>query len=100
MPARCRATASAGWLIPRSSERGEDAPESSTRASSLPHSMAAELQPFLIWDSKQHRPVPITRDDMGPGFVKKGLTPDLHANQKIKLKDGSEVEVRTHFCAS
>ena len=59
--------------------------------------MAAELQPFLIWDSKQHRLVPITRDDMGPGFVKKGLTPDLHASQKIKLKDGSEVEVRTHF---
>lgn len=59
--------------------------------------LATELQSFLVWDAKKRHLSLVTRDDMGPAFDKKGITPDLRASQKIKLKDGAEVEVRTHL---
>jgi len=56
-----------------------------------------DFQPYMIWDSKQNKAVPISRDDWGQNMLKQGLDPDLMAVQKVKLLTGKEVEVRTVF---
>ena len=67
------------------------------RAQSAPAALADDLQPFVVVDKKGKKLVAINRDDMGKGFEKLGLTPDLEASRRVKLVDGTEVEVRTVF---
>jgi len=59
--------------------------------------MAKEFAPHVIWDAAKKAPVAVTRDDWGPSFEKLGVKPDLEARQKVKLVDGTTVEVRTGF---
>ncbi len=56
--------------------------------------MADDFAPHLVWDGERSKLVVVTRDDFGKAF--KG-TPELEVTQKIKLKGGTEVEVRSHF---
>lgn len=60
----------------------------------LPESMAADLDPSMVWDKKKNALVPVARDQFGP---KNTAEPDLEASKKVKLLDGTEVEVRTGF---
>ncbi|MBI2392335.1 MAG: molybdopterin-dependent oxidoreductase [Deltaproteobacteria bacterium] len=77
-------------------KKGEKPPPGLQHKKQLaPEAILAEMQPFVIWDGKSKKPVAITRDDVGDAFDKRGLAPDLRATQKVKLKGGSEVEVRT-----
>jgi nitrate reductase alpha subunit len=77
---------------------GEKPPPGSQHKSQIaPGPVAAEMLPFVVWDAKQAKLVAITRDDVGPAFERKGISPDLEASRKVKLKTGQEVEVRTHF---
>ncbi len=77
---------------------GEKPPPGSQHKSQIaPESVAADMLPFVMWDAKQGKLVAVTRDDMGPAFERKGVSPDLEASRKVKLKSGAEVEVRTHF---
>lgn len=59
--------------------------------------MSQELKAFMVWDTRSGKLATVTRDDVGPAFDRRGLSPDLHAVKTVKLKDGKEVEVRTHF---
>ncbi len=59
--------------------------------------IAADMKAFMVWDSKANKAAIVTRDDWGPAFDRKGIVPDLAAKRTVKLKEGTEVEVRTHF---
>jgi nitrate reductase alpha subunit len=55
----------------------------------------AKIGDRVVWDSRTDRAVPVTRDDVGTRLVSKGIDPVLDGVWKVKLVDGSEVEVRT-----
>jgi nitrate reductase alpha subunit len=62
-----------------------------------PDSMKDNFRPYMVRDSKSKTLKAITRDHFGEAFNKLGINPDLKAKLKVKLIDGSEVEVRTVF---
>ncbi len=62
-----------------------------------PEAIAAQMKPAVVWDEGKQRLTALTRDHVGPGFETLGLTPALRGSQKVRLADGKEVEVRTHF---
>ncbi|MEW5853619.1 MAG: molybdopterin-dependent oxidoreductase [Myxococcota bacterium] len=79
-------------------KKGEKAPPvAQQKMQVIAESMAGDLQPFVIWDKKARKAAAVTRDDWGPAFAKLGVEPDVRAKLKVKLVDGSEVEVRTVF---
>lgn len=49
---------------------------------------------FLIWDEKQNKPAPLSRNDYGIRYQVKGIKAALEGSFKIKLADGKEIEVR------
>ncbi len=55
----------------------------------------ARLGDFVIWDRRRKGLAALTRDDVGEAMVSKGLDPELEGTFKVKLVDGSEVEVAT-----
>jgi len=55
----------------------------------------AKLGDFVIWDTRSNGPKPVHRDLVGETFAKSGLEPALEGTWKVKLVDGSEVEVQT-----
>jgi nitrate reductase alpha subunit len=61
----------------------------------VPESLVGDMGTYVIWDAGSKKPVAVNRDQVGPRA--RGTNPDLNANVKVKLKDGTEVEVRTHF---
>ncbi len=52
---------------------------------------------FVVWDKIRNQPVAITRDDVGEILAKKGITPSLDGQFKVKTVDGQEIEVATLF---
>ena len=54
-----------------------------------------KLSDFVIFDRNSHSLKPVTRDDVGEQLSRKGLDPALEWKGKIKLTDGTEVEVMT-----
>ena len=61
----------------------------------VPDALVADMGTYVIWDKRSQRPLAINRDQVGPRA--RASDPDLRANVKVRLKDGTEVEVRTHF---
>jgi len=49
----------------------------------------------VVWDKTSGKPVAITRDDVGKNLSDRKIVPELAGTWKIKLVDGSEVEVMT-----
>ncbi len=49
----------------------------------------------VVWDAKSDKPAAVTRDDIGKRMSARGIDPALEGTWKIKLLDGSEVEVMT-----
>ena len=75
--------------------KGEKAaPGVSHKEQIIPESLLGDMGAFVILDASG-RPQVVTRDHVGPRG--KGHKPDLLASAKLKLVDGTEVEVRTHF---
>ncbi len=54
-----------------------------------------KLGDYVVWDSKTNGPKALTRDMVGETLWKSGIDPTLDGTWKIKLVDGSEVEVKT-----
>jgi len=59
--------------------------------------MAGDFLASLVWDKKKNALAVVTRDDVGGAYKARGLDADLRAQKKVKLLDGTEVEVRTSF---
>ena len=63
----------------------------------VPESMRGDFKPFVVFDKKTKKYVPVTRDDYGDHAKKLNATIELKHQAKLKLLDGSEVEVRTVY---
>lgn len=59
----------------------------------------AKIGDCVIYDEQQKAFRPLTRDQMGEQMAKDGLAPALDYKGKVKLADGSEVEVMTLWTA-
>jgi nitrate reductase alpha subunit len=59
-----------------------------------PEALAAQFAPHVVFDKKTKKLTAVTRDEWGKHF---SVEPELQYRQKVKLVDGSEVEVRTGF---
>jgi nitrate reductase alpha subunit len=57
--------------------------------------MKDEFRPHVVFDRKQGKLVPVSRDQFGAAFAGAGISPDLRARRKVRLLDGKTVEVRT-----
>lgn len=57
-------------------------------------SLAKELQPFVIVERTSGKLVAVNREDVGQSFR---VQPELEARRTVKLSDGREVEVASHF---
>ena len=55
----------------------------------------AQLCDFVVYDAKSASLKPITRDEVGEAMDSAGIDPRLDYKAKIKLVDGTEVEVRS-----
>ena len=55
----------------------------------------AKIGDFCVYDEKQQVVRPITRDQLGPRMQADGIAPALSYSGRLKLVDGSEVEVIT-----
>lgn len=55
----------------------------------------AQIGDFCIFDEKMKAVRPITRDQLGPRMADAKLQPSLHFDGKVKLVDGTQVEVIT-----
>jgi hypothetical protein len=76
-------------------EKGKKAPPGiAHRARLAPADLLADLGDYVVLD-QQGRFVAVGRDQVGAKA--RGVSPDLGAARKVKLVDGKEVEVRTHF---
>ncbi|MEK7706622.1 MAG: molybdopterin-dependent oxidoreductase, partial [Verrucomicrobiota bacterium] len=55
----------------------------------------AKLGDYVVWDAQSNSPKALHRDLVGASLAKTGIDPQLDYSGKIKLADGSEVEVAT-----
>lgn len=55
----------------------------------------AKIGDRVVWDAKANKVAALTRDDVGKHMASKGIDPALEGTWKVKLVDGSEVEVQT-----
>lgn len=55
----------------------------------------AKIGDFCIYDERQHKIVPLTRDQLGPRMDAAGIVPALSFSGKITLASGEDVEVLT-----
>lgn len=67
----------------------------SKKVQGLTDEQHAKLGDFVVWDSVSNAPKAIHRDLVGDAFARSGIDPNLDYKGKIKLVDGSEIEVAT-----
>ena len=67
----------------------------SFKVQGLTEEQHARIGDRVVWDGKRNKPVAITRDDVGKRMARKVIDPVLDGTWKVKLVDGTEVEVRT-----
>ncbi|MCL4787059.1 MAG: molybdopterin-dependent oxidoreductase [Verrucomicrobia bacterium] len=56
-----------------------------------------KLGDYVVWDAKTNAPKALTRDMVGETMTKNGIDPQLDFRGRLKLSDGSEVEVATSW---
>ncbi len=57
----------------------------------------ARLGDFVVWDQRRGGPAALTRDDVGPQLDGLGIDPALEGRRRVRLADGSTVEVAPLF---
>lgn len=63
----------------------------------VPASMRDDFRPFVIFDNTSGQYAPVTRDDYGDHAKNLKVAVDLEHRARVKLLDGTEVDVRTVF---
>jgi len=77
---------------------GERPPAPSKQATQyLPEQMRAEWGDFVVWDSRENSPKPVSRDIVGKHYKALNIHAALEGRFRIKTVDGKEVEVRPVF---
>ncbi len=61
----------------------------------VPEALTGDLGVYVIVDARTKKLAAITRDQVGPRAAT--TAPELRVTRTVKLADGKEVEVRTHF---
>lgn len=54
----------------------------------------AKLGDFVVWDKKTNSAQPVTRDEVGTFFAKRGIDPALEGTWTVRTVDGKDVEVK------
>jgi nitrate reductase alpha subunit len=67
----------------------------SKKVQGLTDEQHAKLGDFVVWDAKTNSPKPLHRDLVGTKLAEADLDPVLDGTWKIKLVDGSKIEVQT-----
>jgi len=67
----------------------------SKKVQGLTDEQHAKLGDFIVWDAKSNSPKAIHRDLVGQKLSESGIDPVLDGTWKVKLVDGTEVEVKT-----
>jgi nitrate reductase / nitrite oxidoreductase, alpha subunit len=79
-------------------KKGEAAPPGVAQKKQFaPEALRGQFQPYLVKDQKTNKLTAVTRDEFGKAFAQKGVKPKLDVREKLKLKDGKEVEVASVF---
>ncbi|RMH34534.1 MAG: molybdopterin oxidoreductase [Nitrospirae bacterium] len=61
----------------------------------IPESLRTEvMNDFVVWDTRTHQPIVITRDDVGDDFWKLGVDPALTGTFSVQTVEGRTVQVR------
>ncbi len=60
-----------------------------------PAALLAEFRGYVVLDERTRKLAAVTRDDVG--VRGKRLSPELSAARTVRLRDGTQVAVRTHF---
>jgi nitrate reductase alpha subunit len=76
-----------------SSDLSPDGP--SVKVQGFTREQHTKLGDYVIWDRKRNGPAALTRDDVGETMARKGLDPTLDGTFRIKLVDGTEIQVTT-----
>jgi nitrate reductase alpha subunit len=71
----------------------ENSPSRKTQG--LTEEQHQKLGDFVVWDAKSGGPKALTRDMVGATLAQTSIDPQLEFQGKLKLADGSEVEVAT-----
>lgn len=79
----------------KAGEKGPAGPDQKKQFA--PDSMRGEFQPYMVWDKKNKKAVPVSRDAYGAHFKKTGIFTDLDVKTTVKLLNGQVVTVRTTF---
>ena len=67
----------------------------SKRVQGLTDEQHAKLGDFVVWDARSNSPKAIHRDLVGEKLVEAGIDPVLDWTGKVRLADGSDIEVKT-----
>ncbi len=76
---------------------GESVPPFRQDAPMVSEKLRQEWGDFVVWDQRTNRPVPLSRDETGKGYDKKGIDAALEGTFTATLADGKQVEVRPVF---
>lgn len=93
VPGLVASTQAAGAVILAKGEKASPGFQHKTQI--VPESLAAEMLGSVVIDAKTKKLAAVDRNQVGPRA--KGIHPDLMASTRITLKDGTEVDVRTHL---
>jgi nitrate reductase alpha subunit len=79
-------------------EKGKSAPPTpQQKGMQVPEALAGEFADFVVWDSKNDRPVAVGHDRVGEYFDQLGIDPALEGAFQVTTVDGKQIEVRTVF---
>ncbi|MCB1153626.1 molybdopterin-dependent oxidoreductase, partial [bacterium] len=67
----------------------------SKRVQGITDDQHAQLGDYVVWDGRANAPKAIHRDLVGQKLIQAGIDPVLDWTGKVRLADGSEVEVKT-----
>jgi nitrate reductase alpha subunit len=63
----------------------------------IPAAMRNEWGDFVVWDQNSGGPVPLTRDEVGEHFDRRGIVPALEGEFTVGTVDGNQVRVAPLF---
>lgn len=84
-----------GGIAAQVLRKGDKAPPAPQQTHQIvPEQVEDRLQPFVVWDERAHKPVAVTREDIGHKWKKRNVAAALGGSFEVKLSDGKTVLCR------